>query len=104
MPHPPRRGDQFAGPGRILIQAEQLGDILVLIVKDSGNGLPKEVKQAAASGNSHGGMGLRITRGRMESLYGAHQSLVLRNLMEGGVEARVTIPFHTGPVQNGRGL
>jgi len=35
----------------------------------------------------------------MESLYGAHQSLVLRNLVEGGVEARVTIPFHTGPVR-----
>jgi LytS/YehU family sensor histidine kinase len=87
------------GPGRILIQAEQQGDVLVLMVKDSGNGLPKEVKQSAASGNGHGGMGLRITRGRMESLYGAHQSLVLRNLVEGGVEARVTIPFHTGPVR-----
>jgi hypothetical protein len=89
----------LCGPGRILIQAEQEGDLLVLMVKDSGNGLPKEVKQAAASGNGQGGMGLRITRGRMESLYGAHQSLVLRNLVEGGVEARVTIPFHTGPVR-----
>lgn len=45
-------------------------------------------------------MGLRITRERLESLYGADQSLVLRNLAEGGVEARVTIPFHTGASRN----
>ena len=45
-------------------------------------------------------MRLRITREWLESLYGADQSLVLRNLAEGGVEARVTIPFHTGTSRN----
>jgi hypothetical protein len=43
----------------------------------------------------HQGMGLGITRGRLESLYGPHQSLELRNLPAGGVEARITLPFHT---------
>ena len=80
----------LCGAGLILIQAEQRGETLVLTVKDSGRGLEMEARQA-----SQGGMGLRITRGRLESLYGAHQSLVLRSLAEGGVEARVTIPFHT---------
>ena len=80
-----------SGPGMILIGAEQQGGALILTVKDSGRGMAKEIRQA-----TQGGMGLRITRGRLESLYGAHQSLVLRNLAEGGVEAKVTIPFHTG--------
>jgi hypothetical protein len=39
-------------------------------------------------------MGLAITRGRLESLYGLKQSLTLRNLKTGGVEARVTMPFN----------
>jgi two-component sensor histidine kinase len=84
------------GPGRILIGAEQQGDTLALYVKDSGRGLPKDKDKKQSA---QGGMGLRITRGRLESLYGAHQSLVMRNLAEGGVEVRVTIPFHTGPVR-----
>ena len=82
----------LCGPGLVAIQAEQRGDTLILSVKDSGRGLPREIRHAA-----HAGMGLRITRGRLESLYGANQSLVLRNSAEGGVEARVTIPFHTLP-------
>ena len=33
--------------------------------------------------------------GVTESLYGPNQSLVLRNLPTGGVEARITLPFRT---------
>ena len=70
------------------IQASQLQTQLV---QPQLQALKMEIRQA-----TQGGMGLRITRGRLESLYGAHQSLVLRNLAEGGVEAKVTIPLHTG--------
>ena len=41
------------------------------------------------------GKGLAITRGRLESLYGRDQSLVLRDLPTGGAEARITMPFRS---------
>jgi two-component sensor histidine kinase len=73
--------------GWIAIAAERYSDTLVLRVTDNGVGF----QQAPI----HLGMGLGITRGRLESLYGERQSLVVRNLPEGGVEVRITIPFHT---------
>jgi hypothetical protein len=38
-------------------------------------------------------MGLTITRGRLESLYGDAQSLVLLEVQTGGAEVRITLPF-----------
>jgi hypothetical protein len=38
-------------------------------------------------------LSFRIARGRLKSLYRPWQSLVLRNLPAGGVEARITLPF-----------
>jgi two-component system LytT family sensor kinase len=72
-------------PGWINIAAERYADTLVLRVTDNGAGFKEEAPVQ--------GMGLGITRGRLESLYGPHQSLVLRNLPVGGVEARITMPF-----------
>jgi two-component system LytT family sensor kinase len=77
-----------AGPGWILVTAERDADKLVLRVTDNGEGL----KQSPL-GTSHEGMGLTITRGRLATLYGPNQSLVLRNVPSGGVEARITLPF-----------
>jgi len=73
-------------PGWIAIAAEVYADTLVLRVTDNGAGFRDDepIRQ---------GMGLGITRGRLESLYGPHQSLVVRNLPAGGVEARITLPF-----------
>jgi LytS/YehU family sensor histidine kinase len=56
----------------------------VLRVTDNGVGLTTKPGE---------GMGISITRGRLESLYGASQSLVLRNVPAGGAEARITMPF-----------
>lgn len=79
-----------AEPGRISISAEKSGDTLVLRVADNGTGLqPDALKKQPA------GMGLAITRNRLKTLYGTSQSLSLRNLETGGVEARITIPFRT---------
>jgi len=76
-----------AEPGWISIAAESYGDMLVLRVSDNGAGFDEAAKPG------RGGMGLAITRGRLESLYGAKQSLELRNLPAGGVEARITMPL-----------
>jgi two-component system LytT family sensor kinase len=78
--------------GKIWISAAREGDHLVLKVTDNGTGL-----------SSHGvttkkqGIGLGATRGRLERLYGYSQSLILRDLREGGVEALITIPFTNAP-------
>lgn len=74
-------------PGWIAISAERCVDTLVLRVVDNGAGIGTE------HAGSHQGMGLGITRGRLESLYGLQQSLAVRNLPAGGVEARITMPF-----------
>jgi LytS/YehU family sensor histidine kinase len=75
-------------PGWIAISVERCVDTLVLRITDNGAGFNMSERPG-----SHQGMGLGITRGRLESLYGLQQSLVVRNLPAGGVEARITMPF-----------
>jgi len=75
-----------AETGCISITAESIGDTLVVRVIDNGCGFRPDSQQRS-------GLGLAITRGRLESLYGPHQSLVLRNLPSTGVEARITVPL-----------
>lgn len=79
-----------SGPGWISIAAEKYGETLVLRVTDNGEGLRHDPNKRPGSGK-----GLEITRGRLETLYGTHQSLTLRGLQTGGAEARITLPFRT---------
>jgi hypothetical protein len=81
-------------PGWIVVSAERRNDSLLLRVTDSGEGL-KDAAQSVSAGPGSRGTGLAITRGRLATLYGPRQSLVLRNLAEGGVEAAITLPFGT---------
>ncbi len=81
-----------SGSGWISVAAEKYGETLVLRVTDNGEGLHEAPHRPPESGK-----GLAITRGRLESLYGPHQSLLLRNLPTGGVEARITMPFRMQP-------
>ncbi len=76
-----------AAPGWIAVAAESYGDTLVLRIVDNGVGLG----DARRSGQT--GLGLAITRDRLESLYGERQSLALRDVLTGGTEARITLPF-----------
>jgi two-component system, LytTR family, sensor kinase len=85
-------------PGWIAISAERRADTLVLWVTDNGAGFKVDERPGC-----HQGMGLGITRGRLESLYGPQQSLVVRNLPAGGVEARITMPFRAQIVSSERG-
>jgi two-component system LytT family sensor kinase len=78
-----------SAPGWIAVAAEKYGDTLVLRVTDNGTG-PKESREPS---RHQTGMGLAITRGRLESLYGAQQSLDLRAVQTGGAEVRITLPF-----------
>jgi len=80
---------KISAPGRILVSAERISETLVLRVVDNGVGLIAAARNAAGQT----GMGLSITRGRLESLYGTAQSVALRELQTGGTEARVTLPF-----------
>jgi two-component sensor histidine kinase len=85
-------------PGWVAIAVECYADTLVLRVTDNGAGFKNDAENPV-----HQGMGLGITRGRLESLYGPHQSLVLRNLPAGGVEARITMPLRRQVSSTGSG-
>jgi LytS/YehU family sensor histidine kinase len=79
-----------SGPGWISIAAEKYGETLVLRVTDNGEGLHSHQENGR---RPESGKGLAITRGRLESLYGTDQSLVLRDVQTGGAEVRITMPF-----------
>jgi len=64
---------------------------LKLEVRDNGPGLTESSHDRGC------GLGLRVTRERLETLYGTNQSLILSSLAEGGVSVLVTIPFRSNP-------
>lgn len=83
-------------PGWIGVAAERHEDTLVLRVSDNGAGFQDDAQHPMQQG-----MGIGITRGRLETLYGREQSLAVRNLPAGGVEARITIPFRVQAILTG---
>ena len=73
--------------GEIRISARRDHDELHLEVSDNGPGLQNHRY------SSPSGVGLRITRERLETIYGHEQSLELFSQPEGGFTARVSIPL-----------
>ncbi|HSU14404.1 sensor histidine kinase [Longimicrobium sp.] len=73
--------------GLIRIHAFRDDGRVVLSVRDNGPGLSQATPRE--------GVGVRNTRQRLEQLYGDAQALHLRPAEGGGVEAEVTLPFHT---------
>ncbi|HEX8904406.1 MAG TPA: histidine kinase, partial [Longimicrobiaceae bacterium] len=78
---------RMKGVGRITIAARRDDGRVVLSVRDNGPGL--------GDGTLAEGVGMRNTRARLAQLYGNAQALALRSLEGGGVEAEVTLPYHT---------
>ena len=74
--------------GQVGIGATRKNGLLELRVSDDGAGLP-----ADATGGTREGIGLSNTRSRLQHLYGADFSFELSQRVEGGLEARITIPF-----------
>jgi LytS/YehU family sensor histidine kinase len=81
--------------GEIRIAAKRQAHQLQIEISDNGPGLAK--KGAVPSM----GLGLRITRERLESLYGPDQRLDLLSLPKGGTMVHVRIPFQVGDGGNG---
>jgi hypothetical protein len=75
------------GAGRLEIRAQHHASSLTLTVRDDGPGL------AVVNGKNGKGMGLAITRARLERLYGTHHRFELVNPPEGGLLVTLEIPF-----------
>jgi two-component system, LytTR family, sensor kinase len=82
--------DRAGGHGTIELRATRSGDDLVMVVQDSGPG-----PGTAGPANQGSGVGLRLTRARLEELYGDEHRLELEPVPSGGMIARVVLPFHT---------
>jgi two-component system LytT family sensor kinase len=78
---------RLPGGGEIRIAATTQAHQLMIEICDNGPGISNRGTLPSS------GLGLRITRERLASLYGHDQSLELLGLPEGGARAQVCIPF-----------
>jgi len=77
---------QVRGVGRIEVRGRRENDMLVLMIRDNGPGLPEAQED---------GFGLRNVRARLEGLYGENQALRMETAEEGGTRAVLKLPYHT---------
>ena len=78
-----------AAAGRLLVSARRIGDRLHLLVRDDGPGIE-------GPGNGHEprpGIGLANTRARLSRLYGESCTMDVCNAVDGGLEARIELPW-----------
>ena len=80
-----------ASAGRLTISIDQRNGMLEIVVRDDGKGLRADLRE---------GVGLRNTRERLETAFPGQAHLRIENAPGGGAEARVVIPFRTGPAQS----
>lgn len=83
-----------AGHGRIEIHSRRENDWLCLEVKDDGQGL----QDNGTDKKPKRGLGFKLTRERLERLYGTQQSFSLSNAPEGGLQVRLEIPYRLSSV------
>ena len=84
------------GIGRIDITARRVDGLLELEVRDNGRGLPMVRERGGREG-----VGVRNTRARLQQMYGDACRLELANGAEGGVAARVVLPYHAAGAAGG---
>jgi two-component system LytT family sensor kinase len=85
--------------GEIQITARRDEHSLHIRVRDNGPGFC-----TTDSPHSKVGLGLKATRERLETLFGAAQSLEVRESVQGGVEAYVQIPFRAHDASATKGI
>jgi sensor histidine kinase YesM len=78
---------RLAEGGEIRISVTKDNDDLYFEVRDNGPGFRD------SSPSRQNGVGLRITRERLETIYGQDQSVELSTPAEGGTVARISIPL-----------
>ncbi len=76
--------------GEICVTSRHDGQFLYLSVRDNGPGFSDLGKS-----RPNGGLGLRATQERLQTLYGEHQSLQIKSVQTSGAEVSVQIPFGT---------
>ena len=81
--------DRAGGYGMIEVRAHRAGDDLVLTVRDTGPG------DEPTPASTVSGVGLRLTQARLAELYGNEQRIELEPLKDGGMSARMALPYHT---------
>lgn len=81
--------DPVSGAVHIRIAASRDNGALRLDVKDKGPGIDR------TRSSEENGLGLQNTAHRLEKLYGRLQDFSMRNGTDGGLEIRVSLPFHT---------
>jgi two-component system LytT family sensor kinase len=86
-----------ARAGRVTVCARRLGDRLHLIVRDDGPGIGNGERVTAQPG-----IGLSNVQARLTKLYGDDFSLEVCDAVDGGLEARVTVPFRLAPADRER--
>lgn len=78
--------------GTITISTLAVEQLLVISVKDNGEGLQK-----TRSSNQRQGIGLTNTRERLSSFYGKQQQLQLLDVDPHGLEVRISLPLSNTP-------
>jgi signal transduction histidine kinase len=84
-------------PGHLTLRGRRTGERLELLVRDDGPGIGTGVDGNGTT--TRPGIGLANTRARLGRLYGTDYALDVTNLADGGVEARVAVPFRLAPVE-----
>jgi LytS/YehU family sensor histidine kinase len=76
--------------GRVSVGARKVNGRLQLVVRDDGPGV-------GDGDAARPGIGLSNSRARLARLYGEDFALEVSNLPQGGLQARIELPFHLAP-------
>ena len=76
-----------SGDGSIEIHGRRDGDWLHLEVHDNGPGMPRSKQQPER------GLGIKLTRERLERLYGSQQELSFSSAPSEGTRVRLSVPY-----------
>lgn len=79
---------RLAEGGELAISSVRDGNQLNITVRDNGPGLTKTERNKLI-----GGLGLRATRERLQTIYGTEHTFEIRSRTNGGVEVEFRIPF-----------